>query len=182
MIEELTDLVNALLSLFPAPEASQRQLRKAELSDLGDETFIILRDVSRGNDELLEEVSTETLDDRGVQSWRNIKGDGRAERLMRNDYSGLGHTIIHQKRQEWVDILGIDEARQIMGNVYEGGRGWKLLQKATLDSQSNRARSKFTIAVMDYIDEQQQLDLSLMSKEQGTIYGIYSRRVVNSIR
>jgi len=56
--------------------------------------------------------------------------------------------------------------------LWEKCTGWKPLQKATLDSQSNRARSKITIAVMDYIDEQQQLDLSRMSKEQGTIYGI----------
>jgi len=85
LIEEVTDLVDALQSLFPAPEASQRQLCKAELPDMGDESFIILRNISCGNDELWKEVSAETLDDRAVLEEYQERWPGRAtheERLL----------------------------------------------------------------------------------------------------
>ncbi|KAJ9643046.1 hypothetical protein H2201_004849 [Coniosporium apollinis] len=122
LIEELTDLVDSLLFVFPDSEGFQRQLCTAEVSDIGkDESLMALRDAASGSDETLEEVVQETLDTRGVQYWRNVKAAGRAEQFMGNDYSGVEEIVTKPKRQDWEGILGMDEARQFMGNVYGGG-------------------------------------------------------------
>jgi hypothetical protein len=122
LIEDLTELVDALLLTFPAREESQRQLCAAELSDIEkDESLAALRDIAHGSDNLLEEVAAKTLNDRGGQFWRNIKASGKAEQFMGNRYAVGWQAGGRQGRQEWSGISGVDDAKQLMGNVYGGG-------------------------------------------------------------
>ncbi|KAJ9644082.1 hypothetical protein H2199_003950 [Coniosporium tulheliwenetii] len=123
LIEDLTELVDALLSTFPTPEEPQRQLCAAEVSDIEkDESLVALKEIAHGSDKLLEDVVVKTLDDRGGQFWRNVKGSGKAEQFMGNEYPVGGPMDGRQGRQEWHGILGTDDARQFMGNSFGSGR------------------------------------------------------------
>ncbi len=119
LIDDLTELVDALLVTFPAPEESQRQLCAAEVSDIEKgECLEALKQIAHGSDKLLEEVVVKTLADRGGQSWRNVKASGKAEQFMGNQYAMGGPANRRQEKQEWNGISGTDNAIQIMGNVY----------------------------------------------------------------
>lgn len=119
LIEDLTELVDALFSLFPVPEGFQRQLCMMEVSDIEkDESLIALKAVAHGSDKLLEEVVTKMLNDRGRQFWKDIMASGKAEQFMGNEYAMGEPASGREGYQEWNGISGTDNARQLMGNVY----------------------------------------------------------------
>lgn len=129
LVEDLTELVDALLSTFPASKESQRQLCAAEVSDIEKvESLIALKQIAHESDMLLEEVVGKTLNDRGGQFWRNIKASGDAEQFMGNEYAVRGLGDGRRGHQEWNGISGADNAKQLMGNVYGDGRFFKRLE------------------------------------------------------
>jgi Prion-inhibition and propagation len=121
LIQDLTELVDALLLTFPAREEFQRQLCAAEVSDIEKvETLAALRAIAQDSDKLMEEIVAKMLNDRGGQIWRNIEASGKAEQFMGNRYA-LGWQVSgRQGHQEWDGISGKDNAKQVMGNVYGG--------------------------------------------------------------
>jgi Prion-inhibition and propagation len=123
LIEDLTELVDALLLMFPDREESQRQICAADVSDIEKvESLAALRAIAQNSDKLLEEVVAKTLKARGGQVWRNVTASGKAEQFMGNHYvSGL-RVSERQEHQEWDGISGTDSAKQHMGNVYGGSR------------------------------------------------------------
>lgn len=114
LIEDLTELVDALLLTFPAREKSQRKLCAAEVSDVEKvESLAALRAIAQDSDKLLEEVVAKMLNDRGGQVRRNIEASGKAEQFMGNRYA-LGWKVGgRQGHQEWDGISGADNAKQL---------------------------------------------------------------------
>lgn len=119
LIDDLIELVDALLTTFPAPYEFQRQLCAAEVSDIEKcECLVALKQITHGSDKLLEEVVAKTLNDPGGQFWRNIEASGKAEQFMGNQYTLGRPPDGRQGKQEWDGISGTDNAKQLMGNVY----------------------------------------------------------------
>lgn len=69
LIEDVTDLVNDLIELFPAAHASQRELCEIEVSEPGtDENLPVLTDIAAGQDEYLEAAILKVIENRKVHS------------------------------------------------------------------------------------------------------------------
>jgi hypothetical protein len=67
LIEDVTDLVNDLIELFPAAHASQRELCEIEVSEIGtDENLPVLKDIAAGQDEYLEAAILKVIENRKV--------------------------------------------------------------------------------------------------------------------
>ena len=66
LIEDITSLVNDLIELFPAAQASQKELCKVETAQMAEmnanKTLPMLRAVVKDQDKLLEEAVVEALD------------------------------------------------------------------------------------------------------------------------
>jgi hypothetical protein len=62
LIEDITELVDGLVELFPAAQQSQRKLCDLEVSAIGEgEGISILRDIAAAQDKLLEEAIKKTM-------------------------------------------------------------------------------------------------------------------------
>jgi hypothetical protein len=62
LIEDITELVDSLVELFPAAQQSQRELCDLEVSAIGEgEGISILRDIAAAQDKLLEEAIKTTM-------------------------------------------------------------------------------------------------------------------------
>jgi hypothetical protein len=69
LIEDVTDLVNDLIELFPAAHASQRELCEIEVSEMGtNENLPLLKDIAAGQDEYLEAAILKVIENRKVHS------------------------------------------------------------------------------------------------------------------
>ena len=70
LIEDVTDLVNDLVDLFPGAQASQRALCEIEVSELGtDESIPVLREIAAGQDEYLEAALAKVVENRKNDSY-----------------------------------------------------------------------------------------------------------------
>jgi SesB domain on fungal death-pathway protein len=67
--EPVTDLVNDLVDLFPAAQASQRELCEIEVSEIStDESLPVLKDIAAGQDGYLEAAILKVIQNRKVHS------------------------------------------------------------------------------------------------------------------
>ncbi|MCJ1227993.1 hypothetical protein MMC12_004652 [Toensbergia leucococca] len=70
LIKDVTDLVDDLVELFPAAQASQRQLCELEVSEVGtDEGLRVLKDITASQDKYLEAAVTKVLENRQGYSY-----------------------------------------------------------------------------------------------------------------
>ena len=64
LIEDITDLVDKLVELFPAAEASQRRLCEVEVSEIGTESLPVLKETVVNQDRYLEAAVSKVLESR----------------------------------------------------------------------------------------------------------------------
>jgi hypothetical protein len=70
LIEDVTDLVNDLVDLFPAAQASQRALCEIEVSELGtEESLPVLKEIAASQDKYLEAAIAKVVEDRKGNSY-----------------------------------------------------------------------------------------------------------------
>jgi hypothetical protein len=63
LIDDITELVDSLVGLFPATQQTQRNLCDAEVSAIGEnESISVLREIAAAQDKLLEQAITKTTD------------------------------------------------------------------------------------------------------------------------
>jgi len=68
LIEDVTDLVNGLVELFPVAQASQRAIEASELGT--DENLLALRDIATDQDKYLEITIAKVLENHKGASYR----------------------------------------------------------------------------------------------------------------
>jgi Skp family chaperone for outer membrane proteins len=79
LIEDITELVNDLDSLFPATQQSQRELCNIEVSAIGEgQDISVLKEIAAAQDKLLEQAITKAAE-----------GDGKSHHIV---FSGSGNT------------------------------------------------------------------------------------------
>ncbi|KAH0010628.1 hypothetical protein KCU78_g10290, partial [Aureobasidium melanogenum] len=70
LIEDITDLINELVELFPATISHQQELAAAELRDLGDENLALVKMVADAQDPVLATVARNSMQTSGPASYQ----------------------------------------------------------------------------------------------------------------
>jgi len=79
MIEDISELVDGLVELFPATQQSQRDLCDIEVSTIGqDEAISVLREIAAAQDKLLEQAITKATDRAGKSYHIVFSGSGNS--------------------------------------------------------------------------------------------------------
>ena len=120
LLEDLSSLVDSLISVFPAIQRSQQELCQAEVSDLHEESLRALEKMNEGSDKLLGQVVTQKLKVSRGQSWRGVEGSESVVQHMGNKYRAGQPSAERHKRQEWSNIRGGGNATQHMGDDFTG--------------------------------------------------------------
>ncbi|KAJ9652363.1 hypothetical protein H2201_009224, partial [Coniosporium apollinis] len=91
LIEDVTDLINDLVELFPAAQAAQCQLCELEVSELGtDESLLVLKDIAADQDKYLETAISRALGNRNAMTntWNNYDNAKIGQQLGQQNVYG----------------------------------------------------------------------------------------------
>jgi hypothetical protein len=97
LISDLRELVDDLIKLFPAAHTSQRQLCEIEVSELEDDTLMLMQNIAKDDDEIMEEVVTAEIAGRKGRghSFEKFDVEGKADLSFRAGNSvARGATVI----------------------------------------------------------------------------------------
>ncbi|KAG9686222.1 hypothetical protein KCV03_g10049, partial [Aureobasidium melanogenum] len=120
LVEDIANLTNQLVNLFPATKLRQQELSAVELAELGDENLPLVRDIADVQDPVLATVAQEALQARGSTYHKPTTRDGAAahhgDRIHR-DYQGPTGGLSHTYHEPLAEGKG---TKQHCGNVYGG--------------------------------------------------------------
>lgn len=120
LIDDVSDLVDGLVDLFPAARNMQRRLCEMEVSEMMDEadSLPVLKSIVADRDAYLEAAVAMAMEDRKGHSYKNIKGSDRAK--LRSGDEVFDGAQVTGRSHTYEDIFGSDNAIIHMGNSYGG--------------------------------------------------------------
>lgn len=85
LISDLRELVDGLINFFPTVHDSQRQLCEIEVSELEDDTLVLMHSIAKDDDEIMEEVATAEITERQTRGhvFKKFDIDGKTNLIFR---------------------------------------------------------------------------------------------------
>jgi Prion-inhibition and propagation len=96
LISDLRELVDDLVKLFPAAQPSQRQLCEVEVSELEDNMLVLMQDIAKDDDEIMEEVARAEIAQRKERghSFEKFDIEGKSDLKFRaGNFVARGATV-----------------------------------------------------------------------------------------
>jgi hypothetical protein len=120
LVEDIADLTNQLVNLFPAAKPRQQELSAVEVQELGDEELPLIEKLAKAQDPLLATAVQEAMQARGSIFYQPTTRNGAAAHhgdRIHSDYQGPVGGLSHAFHQSLAEGKG---TRQHCGNVYGG--------------------------------------------------------------
>lgn len=90
LMEDITELVDGLVELFPAAQQSQRELCDLEVSRMGEgEGIPVLKEIAAAQDKLLEQAITKATDSRNTSHHVVFSGSGNKGLQLGYNYGSM---------------------------------------------------------------------------------------------